>query len=775
MATEIKTFCTALVAALSLAVGRSTADSGLAFEQRGDRDVVVLWRTPALGTVRLNAPAFVIRPEGRADALPVKLRLTSHKCTDGGAECEYTLAIDHGAAGRTGKYRLAYSVSTEDKRVILKQVGRLSFDKPLRLDVRVTHAVELAGKLSRRCTFPLRYGVVRSVDSEAPQTASAYFTLGRGATAREGEELAMPVIGLGEKLALAADPYCGVQFRVAHRPNRPSVTMSTTYTGSLVPVKDEKRTTVLVCHGGGIDAMLSGFYEAVGEIEPGAAWIHEVHLNYYDYLSKGGRGWFDDLKKLADKIPPAQRKSVVACLHGWYDYLGRYSFDRKTGKLADEWIAFPRTRKTPMSKAEIHKRIRFAKDLGFRAVLYFADGLNSDSAMPDYLKAWLFKDERGNVRKGWTGPSTGTTYTLDPSHPQVRRFFLSYAEALLREYGREIDGLVWDETHYITQERLSSGPAGLSYADRDFMTLVAQLTQLVQRWRKHNADLVFLTSDNVGAWAKRHVPYALVSHGTYQDSAMDPRGWPTGLLPNYRNCLWSCNWHPIRNRSRNRIAPDQYGLPQGLSNGYGDNVGPADMSAELLDEVVQRSLHRAKEGGRKRYLTHPTAHVVLPPAACTTRQDAAGGCDGLKTGTWGFCTSREAGPWWQVDLGSSRALDRVVIYNRCDGGVEGRARRLKVLLSADGRNWTQAYQHTGSAFFGHTDGRPLSVPLKGAKTRFVRIQLPGEEYLHLDEVEVYAAGDQTNLALRRPADQSSVSEWSTPGPAPTRLPNRSPR
>ena len=775
--------CLVLAGAVALAVaGAAAAEPGarpvLLLHKQSEQIAVLTWRSPANGTVRLGAPVFEVRQNDRAKALPVAVRLASHKCTGSTAQCEYMLTVDYGTDERAGKYRVTWAAVKDKGRAVLRQVSRLSFDKPLPLDVTVTHAVELPVTQAGMCTFPLRVGVVRGFAADASRGQSAFFTLGRGAAAREGHELAMPVIGLGDAdtaggtLALATDPYCGVQFRVAHcnggKAPAASVMMATTYKGSLVPVTDERRTSALVFHRGGIDGMLTSFYDTIPQIAPGAAWIHDIHLNYYDYLGNGGRGWFDDLKTLAQKIPPAHRKSVVACIHGWYDYLGRYCFDRKTGKLADEWIAFPRTRKTPMSKAEIHKRIRFAKQLGFRVVLYFADGLNSDSAMPDYPKNWIFKDERGNMRKGWTGPSTGRTYTLDPSNPDVRRFFIGYAEALLAEYGREIDGLDWDETHYITQERLSKRGKSLSYADRDFMTLVGEITQRVQQWRKHNPDLVFLTSDLVSGRARRRVPYALVSHGTYQDSAMDPASWPPGLLPNYRNCLWSCNWFPIRNRDRNRIAPEVYGLPQGLSNGYGDNVGPAQMKPDMLDAVIQRFLKRAKQGGRKRYLTEPTVHVAGLP--CTTRQDAAGGCDGLKTGTWGFCTSRQANPWWQVDLGKPTPLGRIVIYNRCDSGMEVRTQRLKVLLSVDGSKWTQAYQHGGTSFFGHTDGRPLSVAMEGARGRFVRMQLPGTDYLHLDEVEVYGVSGKANLALGKPADQSSVSQWSTAGPAGTKLP-----
>ncbi len=147
-------------------------------------------------------------------------------------------------------------------------------------------------------------------------------------------------------------------------------------------------------------------------------------------------------------------------------------------------------------------------------------------------------------------------------------------------------------------------------------------------------------------------------------------------------------------------------------------------------------------------------------APVTTRRDAAGGCDGVKDGTYGFHTDRDPRPWWQVDLGETLALDRVVIYNRCDGNVEARALRLEVLLSTDGRTWTALYRHEGKRFFGHSDGKPLVVAARGVNARFVRVQLPAAEYLHLDEVEVYRRGAATNVARGKPADQSSTSPWS---------------
>ena len=146
-----------------------------------------------------------------------------------------------------------------------------------------------------------------------------------------------------------------------------------------------------------------------------------------------------------------------------------------------------------------------------------------------------------------------------------------------------------------------------------------------------------------------------------------------------------------------------------------------------------------------------------------SRQDAAGGCDGVIDGHFGFHTQQEENPWWQVDLGQTLPLDRIVIYNRGDG-VAQCAARLKILLSENNRDWRPLYEHDGSEFLGFADQKPLQVVAGDGVARYVRVQLPGTNYLHLDEVEVYRDGSPENVALRQPADQSSVSPWSTWNP-----------
>jgi len=153
-------------------------------------------------------------------------------------------------------------------------------------------------------------------------------------------------------------------------------------------------------------------------------------------------------------------------------------------------------------------------------------------------------------------------------------------------------------------------------------------------------------------------------------------------------------------------------------------------------------------------------------ASVTTKQDALGGVDGVKDGKWGFHTENEANPWWQVDLGEKTALDRALLWNRCDSCGD-RNNRIILLVSDDGKAWQQVYQHNGTPFNGYSDKKPLEVKLEGRAARFVRLGLKGTSYFHLDEVEVFAAADpKKNIALGKPADQSSVSQWSEPHGTP---------
>jgi formylglycine-generating enzyme required for sulfatase activity len=165
-------------------------------------------------------------------------------------------------------------------------------------------------------------------------------------------------------------------------------------------------------------------------------------------------------------------------------------------------------------------------------------------------------------------------------------------------------------------------------------------------------------------------------------------------------------------------------------------------------------LHNVEADERSEWLAELQRAATADPA-----MDAAGAVDGRIDGGFGFHTIQQDGAWWQVDLGQSQSIDRIVIHNRT---VEAkRARTLVVRLSEDGLVWNTVYEHDGSVFFGHQDGKPLVVTLNGRAGRFVRLQLRENTWFHLDEVQVYGTTDKhRNLAQNQPANQSSASTWS---------------
>jgi hypothetical protein len=167
--------------------------------------------------------------------------------------------------------------------------------------------------------------------------------------------------------------------------------------------------------------------------------------------------------------------------------------------------------------------------------------------------------------------------------------------------------------------------------------------------------------------------------------------------------------------------------------------------------------------------TIPVGTAPQPQQKLTPALDAAGAVDGLIDGGWGFHTSGEEVPWWQVDLGEVQPIGRVVVYNRCDAPT--RSVGIRLLLSDDGKQWREVFRHRGAPFFGRTDRKPLEIALDNESARLVRLALPEKDFFHLDEVQVYAPDDaKENLALEQPAMQSSVSEWShPPGTSQTRI------
>jgi hypothetical protein len=122
--------------------------------------------------------------------------------------------------------------------------------------------------------------------------------------------------------------------------------------------------------------------------------------------------------------------------------------------------------------------------------------------------------------------------------------------------------------------------------------------------------------------------------------------------------------------------------------------------------------------------------------ANTLAGDAAGAVDGAVTGSYGFHTGIETGPWWCVDLQAVYPVREVRLYNRLD--LPERADFVVVSASVDLVQWQVLFEHPEPTRFGGADGSPLQIPLLGrVEFRFLRVSVPGNLPLHLDEVEIY--------------------------------------
>ncbi len=195
-------------------------------------------------------------------------------------------------------------------------------------------------------------------------------------------------------------------------------------------------------------------------------------------------------------------------------------------------------------------------------------------------------------------------------------------------------------------------------------------------------------------------------------------------------------------------------------------VAAADRVPPLPNPCVAVPKETAVTAGDMRKLVEEDWLLSLKRPV-TTQSDAAGACDSVKNGAYGFHTGQEPNPWWQVDLGEERMVGRIVVYNRLDyaPGLHN-ADTLQVFGSADGKTWALCHDNKGRHFGGIGGAPPLELRFEdqGLKARFIRLAIPSAApiFLHLDEVEIYALGDDAaNIALGRPADQSSLSPWST--------------
>ncbi len=524
--------------------------------------------------------------------------------------------IFHYAFAERHKFTVEYEVewvNLPDRAAALRQTVKINAPEKISDSVKLVlpRNIQLPGEV-RKVFAPLKNGVGRRKPIGGLDSEDEY--LFHFAGTYEGgrpQMLAIPMLDeyspqTDLHITLIADPYFTShitlpfedqigQFHCIYPPN--------------VGVTNEERTLYTGLHRGDTRTAMKVFYAtALADVHPGPDWLHSVAMIDYDYLSKNGRGWFADIDKLTEVIKPQDRDKVFLALHAWYDLVGRYTYDHSTHALDKKWIALPSARDkevqalgdapeawnfwywhkralvdlqpVQMSIAEVHRRIKYAKDRGFRVGMYYADGLSSCDrgkplADPGTVLHW----------GGWHGPDTlGKTYQQSPLHPGVRDFFKGYLQALINEYGSEVDGFIMDETFFVDPGDLGT-EAYPGYADRAMMTLVKELAAIVAA---SSSQLAFFASDVIGVRTWTHkAPYALMAHATYQDSGSAPEAWPYGLFPNFRNTLWSCNWMPVTHFRYTQYGVETFDTPVSISNGCaGDDMGISEVSPEILRAML---------------------------------------------------------------------------------------------------------------------------------------------------------------------------------------------
>ena len=156
---------------------------------------------------------------------------------------------------------------------------------------------------------------------------------------------------------------------------------------------------------------------------------------------------------------------------------------------------------------------------------------------------------------------------------------------------------------------------------------------------------------------------------------------------------------------------------------------------ELMRESSDPSYREVHSlDGKNVALNSPAAQSSLSPFSFRP-DEAIGATLGPVSGRPTFHTHFEERPWWTVDLEAVLPVSVVKVFNSMD--FPERAIGLELLLSLDGTVWEKAGAHVEHFPFGGASGEPLVVKIE-RQARFVRLQLPGTGFLHLDQVQVYS-------------------------------------
>ncbi len=144
-------------------------------------------------------------------------------------------------------------------------------------------------------------------------------------------------------------------------------------------------------------------------------------------------------------------------------------------------------------------------------------------------------------------------------------------------------------------------------------------------------------------------------------------------------------------------------------------VGVGDINLALGKHATQTSIY--------------LYHSIVPVAGYAVD----GNTDGYFLNQSTTHTKLEYKPWWQVDLGSQKKINKIIIYNRTDCCVN-RLSTYRVSISNEADFSTHTYQQ--DFHVAPNPKKTITLDMPGKQGRYVKIQLPTWGYLSLAEVQV---------------------------------------
>lgn len=469
------------------------------------------------------------------------------------------------------KIKVSSEINYLNGHSILEHQLEISSSEKLKQDLTVYFPVKTLDNFYK-VMMPLKNGIIYQSENKEEIKIASYRCAGK--PEKYNNDLALPLVICknGEKeTAVMTDPYFTSLYN--------NGTISWTYPKE-VGLEDsvEKRTIIEIEDVSDLDEGMKMYYQTIlKDVPPGPGWMKDIAMISYDYMSDDGKGWYNDIDTLVKFITPVDRGKIALCLHGWYDVVGRYCYNEKTGKLDQTWTN--RIRGMELSLEELHRRITYAKEKGFIVLMYYADGVLSSKGLPDFNPRHIM--ESG----GWNGPDViGGPYHKNIVCEIVSDFYRKYARALFSEFALQVDGFVWDETFYIKMGNTGTDICR-GYGDRTQMRLVKEISAILHSIAPEKA---FFTSDCIGEeeYFNDVPPYALLADGCYQDSHSKPSFWSYGIFPNYRNVIWSCNWTPLTNFRYTAFGVYAYNTPVVFTNGWGDDKGFSEMSIKERSDFI---------------------------------------------------------------------------------------------------------------------------------------------------------------------------------------------